>query len=53
MKGLIECYTAALPFLGNTLSSQFIFGGLFFGFHKVCITNINYFAKVGSKNVPN
>jgi hypothetical protein len=42
MKGLIECYTAALPFLGNTLLSQFVFGGLFFGFHKVCISNINY-----------
>jgi len=42
VKGLIECYTAALPFLGNTILSQFIFGGLFFGIHKVCITNINY-----------
>lgn len=53
MEGLIECYTAALPFLGNTLSSQFIFGGVFFGFHKVCISNANYFANLGSKNVPN
>lgn len=53
MKGLIECYTAALPFLGNTLSSQFIFGGVFFGFHKVCISDANYFANLGSKNVPN
>ena len=34
MKGLIECYTAALPFLGNTLLSQFIFGGVFFGIHR-------------------
>jgi hypothetical protein len=34
MKGLIECYTAALPFLGNTLLSQFVFGGLFFGIHR-------------------
>ena len=42
VKGLIECYTAALPFLGNTILSQFIFGGLFFSIHKVCITNINY-----------
>ena len=39
MKGLIECYTAALPFLGNTLLSQFVFGGMFFGFHKVYISN--------------
>jgi hypothetical protein len=34
MKGLIECYTAALPFLGNTMLSQFIFGGVFFGIHR-------------------
>jgi hypothetical protein len=38
-KGFIECYTAALPFLGNTLLSQFVFGGMFFGFHKVYISN--------------
>jgi hypothetical protein len=38
-KGFIECYTAALPFLGNTLLSQFVFGGMFFGMHKVYISN--------------
>lgn len=42
IKGLIECYIAALPFFGNTLLSQFVFGGLFFGIHKVCISNANF-----------
>jgi hypothetical protein len=30
-QGLLSCYTAGLPFLKNSLLSQFLFSGLFFG----------------------
>jgi hypothetical protein len=30
-EGLLACYTAGLPFLKNTLASQFIFSAIFFG----------------------
>jgi hypothetical protein len=29
--GLMSCYAAGIPFLKNTLASQFLFSGLFFG----------------------
>lgn len=29
--GLLNCYAAGIPFLKNTLASQFLFSGLFFG----------------------
>jgi hypothetical protein len=31
LAGLISCYAAGIPFLKNTLASQFLFSGLFFG----------------------
>jgi len=31
MAGLMSCYAAGIPFLKNTLASQFLFSGLFFG----------------------
>jgi hypothetical protein len=31
LTGLINCYAAGIPFLKNTLASQFLFSGLFFG----------------------
>lgn len=31
LSGLMTCYAAGLPFLKNSLASQFIFSGLFFG----------------------
>ena len=33
--GLSSCFIAAIPFFGNTLGSQVIFGGLLFGVHRV------------------
>ncbi len=32
--GLSSCFVAAIPFFGNTLASQFLFGGLLFGVHR-------------------
>lgn len=32
--GLSTCFVAAIPFFGNTLASQFVFGGLLFGVHR-------------------
>ncbi len=29
--GLLNCYAAGIPFLKNTIASQFLFSGLFFG----------------------
>lgn len=37
VKGVIACYTAAIPFFVNTLISQFIFGGIFFAIHRTSI----------------
>jgi hypothetical protein len=31
LSGLIECYTAALPFWGRTLAGDFLFSGVLFG----------------------
>jgi hypothetical protein len=31
IQGLLACYTAGLPFLKNTMASQFIFSAIFFG----------------------
>ena len=31
LTGLINCYAAGIPFLKNTIASQFLFSGLFFG----------------------
>lgn len=31
IQGLVTCYTAGIPFLRNTLASQFIFSAIFFG----------------------
>lgn len=32
--GLVECFVAAIPFFGNTLASQLIFGVALFGSHR-------------------
>jgi hypothetical protein len=31
LSGLLTCFAAGIPFLKNTLASQFLFSGLFFG----------------------
>ena len=33
--GLLNCYAAGIPFLKNTIASQFLFSGLFFGAFEV------------------
>jgi hypothetical protein len=33
--GLLNCYAAGIPFLKNTIVSQFLFSGLFFGAFEV------------------
>ncbi len=33
--GLMNCYAAGIPFLKNTIASQFLFSGLFFGAFEV------------------
>jgi len=35
LAGLINCYTAAIPFYRNTLASDLIYAGVFFGLHAV------------------
>jgi hypothetical protein len=39
-EGLLSCYTAGLPFLKNSLLSQFLFSGLFFGAFESLKTRI-------------
>jgi hypothetical protein len=34
LEGLLSCFVAAIPFFGNTLVSQIVFGGLLFGAHR-------------------
>jgi hypothetical protein len=33
--GLITCYVAAIPFFGNTLLSQLVFGAMLFGIFEM------------------
>jgi hypothetical protein len=35
LAGLSSCFVAAIPFFGNTLGSQMIFGVLLFGVHRI------------------
>ena len=35
LAGLFNCYGAGIPFLKNTIASQFLFSGLFFGAFEV------------------
>lgn len=35
LTGLLSCYAAGIPFLKNTIASQFLFSGLFFGAFEV------------------
>ncbi len=36
-EGLIQCYIAAIPFYGYSLSSTFLFGGVLFGIYELCL----------------
>ena len=33
LNGFVECYVAAIPFFGNTLASELLFGFILFGLH--------------------
>jgi hypothetical protein len=35
LAGLLDCYAAALPFFHNTLTSDLLYSGLFFGLHAL------------------
>lgn len=37
LAGMLQCYTAALPFYRNTLVGDLFFSGLFFGAHAVLV----------------
>jgi hypothetical protein len=34
LQGMLDCYTAGIPFFGRTLASDLIYSGVFFGLHS-------------------